>query len=77
MRRHCSDWIADRFGRSGLLMTLGSLLLPLSFLILAETSWSLWVTTVLIGISFSLVPAVLWPAVSILVEAGAWAPRSA
>ena len=61
-------WIADRFGRRGLLMMFGSLLLPLSFLILAETSWSLWITTVLIGISFSLVPAVLWPSVSILVE---------
>ncbi len=61
--------LADRFGRRGLLLTLGSLLLPLSFLILAETSWSLWITTALIGVSFSLVPAVLWPAVSILVEA--------
>jgi len=61
-------WVADRFGRRGVLMALGSLLLPLSFLILAETSWSLWVTTALIGISFSLVPAVLWPSVSILVE---------
>ena len=36
-------WIADRFGRGGLLMMFGSLLLPLSFLILAETSWSLWI----------------------------------
>jgi MFS family permease len=61
-------WIADRFGRRGVLMMFGSLLLPLSFVILAETSWSLWVTTMLIGVSFSLVPAVLWPSVSILVE---------
>jgi len=61
-------WVADRFGRRALLLMLGSLLLPLSFLILAETSWNLWITTALIGISFSLVPAVLWPAVSILVE---------
>ncbi len=38
----------------------------------------MWITTALIGISFSLVPAVLWPAVSILVEApGAWEPRLA
>ena len=61
--------VADRIGRRGLLLTLGALLLPLSFLILAETTWNLWITTALIGISFSLVPAVLWPAVSILVEA--------
>jgi MFS family permease len=31
---------------------------------------SLWVTTVMIGIAFSLVPAVLWPAVPLLVTSG-------
>jgi MFS family permease len=61
-------WIADRFGRRTLLLMFGSLLLPLSFVILAGTSWNLWITTALIGVSFSLVPAVLWPSVSQLVE---------
>jgi MFS family permease len=32
------------------------------------TDWSLWVTTVMIGIAFSLVPAVIWPAIAYLVE---------
>jgi MFS family permease len=61
-------WIVDRVGRRALFMVFGSLLLPLSFLILATTSWNLWVTTVLIGISFSLIPAVLWPSVALLVQ---------
>ncbi|HKE45408.1 MAG TPA: MFS transporter [Steroidobacteraceae bacterium] len=61
-------WISDRFGHRTRLLMLGSLLLPLSFVILAATSWNLWITTALIGISFSLVPAVLWPCVSQLVE---------
>ena len=62
-------WIVDRIGRRALFMVFGSLLLPLSFVILATTSWNLWVTTVLIGISFSLIPAVLWPSVALLINA--------
>ena len=30
--------------------------------------WSLWVATILIGISYSMVPAVMWPLVSKLVS---------
>lgn len=60
--------LVDRFGRRGLLMVLGSLLLPLVFVVLGSTQWSLWIATVLMGISFSLVPAVLWPSVTFLVE---------
>ena len=62
-------WVVDRVGRRATFMVFGSLLLPLSFLILATTSWNLWVTTVLIGISFSLIPAVLWPSVALLIDA--------
>jgi MFS family permease len=36
---------------------------------MALSSWSLWVGTVLIGVSFSLVPAVMWPLVAKLVPA--------
>jgi hypothetical protein len=39
------------------------------FPILLFTNLSLWISTVLIGIAFSLVPAVLWPAVPYLVTA--------
>ena len=59
--------LADRMGRRAALMALGSLLLFIVFPILAYTNLSLWLSTVLIGIAFSLVPAVLWPAVPYLV----------
>jgi predicted MFS family arabinose efflux permease len=49
-------------------MAIGSLLLMLVFPILMFTMWDLWVSTVLIGIAFSLVPAVLWPSVPYLVH---------
>jgi MFS family permease len=61
--------LADRVGRRAAFMALGSFLLCAAFPILAYTQTSLWVTTVMIGIAFSLVPAVLWPAVPYLVEA--------
>jgi MFS family permease len=61
-------YIADRYGRRELLMVFGAALLPLTFLILGITHWNLWIATVLIGVSFSLVPAVLWPTVTFLVE---------
>ena len=59
--------LADRLGRRAAFMALGSLLLVAVFPILAYTNANLWVSTVLIGIAFSLVPAVLWPAVPYLV----------
>jgi MFS family permease len=59
--------VADRFAYRSALMVVGSLLLAAVFPILLYTNVSLWVSTVLIGIAFSLVPAVLWPAVPYLV----------
>jgi len=60
--------IADRFGHRALMLTLGTLLLPLTFVVLGLTSLNLWVSTVMIGISFSLVPAVIWPATTLIVN---------
>jgi MFS family permease len=60
--------MADRLGRRAAFMALGSFLLAIVFPILAYTSVGLWFSTVLIGIAFSLVPAVLWPAVPYLVQ---------
>ena len=45
------------------------MLLPLSFVGVAIGEGGIWLTTVLLGISFSLIPAVLWPSVVKLVEA--------
>jgi MFS family permease len=61
-------FLVDRIGKHALLMMAGSLLLPLSFVFLVGSSSQLWVPTVLLGIAFSLVPAVLWPAVAKYVE---------
>ena len=56
--------LVDRYGRHASLLTIGSQLLPLSFLLLWISPGDAWVSTVLLGISFSLVPAVVWPAVA-------------
>jgi len=61
-------FLADRFGRRSLMMMIATLLMPLVFLILGTTDWSLWISTALMGISFSVVPAVIWPATAMLVE---------
>jgi MFS family permease len=60
-------WLCDKLGRYAPMLAFGALLLPISIAIMALTHWSLWISTVLIGISFSLVPAVMWPLTSRLV----------
>lgn len=59
--------LVDRVGHRALFMAGGTLLLLLAFPVLGYTHLSLWVATVLIGIAFSLVPAVMWPSVPYLV----------
>jgi len=60
--------LADRLGHRALMLTLGTLLLPLTFVILGLTDLNLWTSTAMMGISFSLVPAVIWPATTLIVE---------
>jgi len=60
-------WLCDRTGRYAPMLAFGALLLPISIAILALTHWTLWVATALIGVSYSLVPAVMWPLASKLV----------
>jgi MFS family permease len=60
--------LADRLGHRALMLALGTLLLPLTFVVLGLTHLNLWVSTVMMGISFSLVPAVIWPATTLIVE---------
>jgi MFS family permease len=59
--------IADRFGQRAMLLTLGAGLVPLTFAILGLTHWSLWISTVMMGLSFSVIPAVIWPSTAMLV----------
>jgi MFS family permease len=61
---------ADRFGHRAMLLTLGAALMPLTFATLGATNWSLWISTAMMGLAFSVVPAVIWPATAMLVEPG-------
>jgi MFS family permease len=61
--------LADRVGRHATLLVVGSVLLPVSFLVLAAGRGEAGLATALLGVSFSFVPAVLWPAVSRYVSA--------
>jgi MFS family permease len=62
--------LADRYGKRALLLVLGtSLLLPV-YLVMGYTRVPLVVPVVAMGIAFSLVPALLWPAVTYLVPEG-------
>ncbi len=54
-------WLCDRIGRYAPMLAFGALLLPIAIASMALSHGTLWVGTVLIGISFSLVPAVMWP----------------
>ncbi len=59
---------ADRFGKRASMMVFGSLLLIPVYLIMAYTKIPLVVPMAVMGISFSLIPAVMWPSVAYLVE---------
>ena len=60
--------LVDKIGRRSLLMTIGSLLLFPAFLLMAYTQMPLAFPVSLLGIAFSLVPAILWPSVAYLVD---------
>jgi MFS family permease len=55
--------LLDRSGRNTLLLALGALLLPLSFLVLGVLPGAAGFSTALLGLSFSFLPAILWPTV--------------
>jgi len=60
--------LADRLGHRALMLVFGTVLLPATFVLLGVTDLSLWISTVMMGVSFSLVPAVIWPATTLIVE---------
>ncbi len=60
-------WV-DRVGRRALLMMLGSLLLVPVYLMMAYTHISLYVPMAIMGVAFSLIPAVMWPSVAYIVD---------
>jgi MFS family permease len=60
--------IADRIGHRAALLSFGAALVPVTFLLLGATDVSLWVSTAMMGVAFSVVPAVIWPATAMLVD---------
>jgi len=60
--------LADRIGKRALLMAAGSALLLPVFLLLAYTRLPIGVPVAMMGVSFSLIPAVMWPSVAYLVD---------
>lgn len=56
-------FLLDRIGRNAPMLAAGAALLPLSFLVLGMVSGGAALSTALLGVSFSFLPAVLWPTV--------------
>lgn len=60
--------LADKIGKRSFLMMVGSLLLIPVYLLLVYTNINLIIPMAIMGISFSLVPAVMWPSVAYIIE---------
>ncbi|MGA3243642.1 MAG: MFS transporter [Bacteroidota bacterium] len=60
--------LVDRVGKRSLFMMFGSILLTPVYLIMAYTHISLFVPMAMMGVAFSLIPAIMWPSVSYLVD---------
>jgi len=67
-----STWIfgaiIDRVGKRATLMIIGSLAMIPCHVSMAYTNITPWIPMVILGLSFSLVPAALWPALPIIVK---------
>ncbi len=60
--------LVDKVGRRSLFMAVGSLMLLPVYLMMAYSQVSLYVPISMMGIAFSLIPAVMWPSVAYIVE---------
>ncbi len=60
--------LVDRVGKRALLMMLGSMLLIPVYLMMAYTHVNLYIPMAMMGVAFSLIPAVMWPSVAYIVE---------
>src|SRR5580693_4368513 len=60
--------LVDRVGKRALFMMFGSILLMPVYLMMAYSPTSLYVPVVMMGIAFSLIPAVMWPSVAYIVD---------
>jgi len=60
--------LTDYIGKRSLLMMLGSFILIPVYLLMAYTNISLYIPMAMMGLAFSLIPAVMWPSVAIIVD---------
>ncbi len=60
--------LVDKVGKRALFMMFGSLLLIPVYLMMGYTHISLYVPMAMMGIAFSLIPAVMWPSVAYIVD---------
>jgi MFS family permease len=61
-------WIADNKGKSASMMVYSSILLIIAHLMLTFTQFNPIIPMALLGISFSLIPAAMWPAVAKIID---------
>jgi MFS family permease len=60
--------MVDRVGKRALLMMFGSMLLIPVYLMMVYTQVNLYVPMAMMGVAFSLIPAVMWPSVAYIVD---------
>jgi len=60
--------LVDKVGKRALFMAFGSFLLMPVYVMMAYHIAPLWVPILMMGIAFSLIPAVMWPSVAYIVE---------
>jgi MFS family permease len=60
--------LADKLGKRALFMMFASILLMPVYLMMGYSNVSLYVPVCMMGVAFSLIPAVMWPSVAYIVE---------
>lgn len=60
--------LVDRLGKRALFMMGGAFLMMPVYLLMAYTTLPLWVPIGMLGLAFSLIPAVMWPSVAYIVS---------
>ena len=60
--------LADKIGKRALMMMIGSVAILPVYLMLVYSGVSLYIPLALMGLAFSLIPAIMWPSVAYLVE---------
>jgi len=62
--------LVDKIGKRALFMMFGSLLLIPVYVIMGYTHVNLYIPMAMMGVAFSLIPAVMWPSVAYIVDPG-------